>query len=125
MSMFQSISRISRALLAGLLLRCPRCWRGRMFEAAFRMRRECPACGLQFERAAGEVTGGMVINFIVTGLVITIGSLYFGLFSRAPLSTVLLGFGAFAVIFPIIFYPVSRGLWASLLYLTAANAERD
>jgi hypothetical protein len=67
----------------------------------------------------------MAINFVITGLVITIGSLYFGLFSRAPLSTVLLSFGAFAIIFPIVFYPISRGLWTSILYLTAANDERD
>jgi uncharacterized protein (DUF983 family) len=123
--MSQSTFKIGRALLAGLLLRCPRCGRGRMFESIFRMRRECPMCGLPFERATGEVTGGMVINFVVTGLVIIIGSLYFGLFSRAPLSQILLGFGAFAIIFPIAFYPLSRGLWASILYLTAANDERD
>src|SRR5215471_16779229 len=123
--MSQSITRVCRILLHGLLLRCPHCGRGHMFESLFRMRRECPVCGLVFERAAGEVTGGMVINFVVTGLVITIGSLYFGLFSRAPLSSVLLGMGAFAIVFPIVFYPVSRGLWASILYLTAANAEHD
>jgi uncharacterized protein (DUF983 family) len=119
------IARIAGVVLSGLLLRCPRCRRGRMFESLFRMRRECPICGLQFERAAGEVTGGMAINFVITGLVITIGSLYFGLFSRAPLSTILLAFGAFAIIFPIVFYPISRGLWASFLYLTTANDERD
>jgi uncharacterized protein (DUF983 family) len=121
----QAIARIGGVLLTGLLLRCPRCRRGRMFESIFRMRRECPVCGLPFERAAGEVTGGMMINFVVTGLVITIGSLYFGLFSRVPLSTVLLSFGAFAIIFPIVFYPISRSLWTSILYLTAANDERD
>jgi uncharacterized protein (DUF983 family) len=123
--MLQAIARMGGVLLAGLMLRCPRCRRGHMFESLFRMRRECPLCGLRFERAAGEVTGGMMINFVVTGLVITIGSLYFGLFSRVPLSTVLLGFGAFAIIFPIVFYPISRGLWTSILYLTAANDERD
>jgi hypothetical protein len=67
----------------------------------------------------------MVINFVATGLVITIGSLYFGLFSTAPLARVLIGLGLFAIVFPIVFYPVSRGLWASILYLTAANAEGD
>ena len=123
--MFRGIGTIGRALLAGLLLRCPRCRRGHMFESIFRMRSECSVCGLRFERAVGEVTGGMVVNFVVTGLVITIGSLYFGLFSRVPLSTVLLSFGAFAIIFPIVFYPVSRGLWTSILYLAAANDERD
>src|ERR1041385_5176439 len=107
--MLQAIARMCRALLAGLLLRCPRCWRGRMFESLFRMRHECPICGLPFERSAGEVTGGMMINFVITGVVITAGSLYFGLFSRIPLATVLIGLGAFAVCFPIVFYPISRG----------------
>ena len=123
--MSKGFARICRILLAGLLLRCPHCGRGRMFESFFRMRRECPVCGLEFERAAGEVTGGMAINFVVTGIVITIGSLYFGLFSRAPLSIVLLSMGAFAIVFPIVFYPISRGLWASILYLSAGNVEHD
>jgi uncharacterized protein (DUF983 family) len=121
----QELISLIGTLGAGLLLRCPRCHRGRMFESVFTMHRQCSRCGLRFERAAGEVTGGMAINFIVTGLVITIGSLYFGLFSRVPVATILIGFGLFAIIFPIVFYPVSRGLWASILYLTAANSEGD
>jgi uncharacterized protein (DUF983 family) len=117
--------RIVRVLLGGLRLCCPRCHRGRMFESAFGMRRQCPVCGLPFERAACEVTGAMMVNFVVTGVVVMIGSLYFGLFSSAPLGQVLIGLGLFAVVFPIVFYRCSRGLWVSILYLTAANAERD
>jgi len=123
--MISGTIRIARALLAGLLLRCPRCRRGRMFESAFRMRQECPICGLPFERASGEATGGMVVNFVVTGVVTIVGSLYFGLFSSAPISQVLIGLGLFAILFPILFYRCSRGLWASILYLTAGNIERD
>ncbi|HEY9016557.1 MAG TPA: DUF983 domain-containing protein [Gemmatimonadales bacterium] len=106
-------------------LRCPECRQGTMFGSWFRMRRVCPVCGLEFERASGEVSGGMVVNFVVTGIVIMAGSLYFGLFSHAPLWMVLVGLGLFAIVFPILFYPVSRGLWASILFLTAANAEGD
>ena len=123
--MFRAGLSLFRALLDGVLLRCPRCHRGGMFESFFRMRRDCPTCGLPFERATGEVTGGMAINFVATGIIITIGSLYFGLFSTAPLSQVLIGFGLFAILFPILFYPISRGLWASLLYVLAANTEPD
>jgi uncharacterized protein (DUF983 family) len=123
--MIKGTVQIVRALLDGLRLRCARCHRGRMFESAFRMRRQCPVCGLPFERAAGEVTGGMMMNFVVTGVVVMVGSLYFGLFSSAPLGQVLVGLGLFAIVFPIVFYRCSRGLWVSILYLTAANAERD
>lgn len=112
-----------RVLWDGLRLRCPSCHQGRMFVSLFQMRRSCPVCGLPFERADGEVSGGMAMNFIATGIVITVGSLYFGLFSTIALWLVLSGLGLFAIVFPIVFYPCSRGLWASLLFLMGANSE--
>lgn len=114
-----------RALFDGLTLRCPRCHAGRMFERGFSMRRSCPLCGLEFERSAGEITGGMSINTVVTLLVITVCSLVLGRNPSIPLGPLLLGLAAFAIIFPIAFYRSSRGLWASFLYLTGDNAEPD
>ena len=113
-----------RALLDGLLLRCPRCRRGRMFSGWFTMRRSCPVCRLPFERASGEITGGMAINVVVTLFVVVVGS-FFGLSPDVPLVPLLLGLGVFALVFPIAFYPVSRGLWAAVLYLTGDNTEGD
>ncbi len=117
--------RMLRALLDGLLLRCPRCHTGKMFAHGFTMRQSCPRCGLEFERSAGEITGGMGINTVVTLLVITIGSLVFGLNPAVPLGPLLLGLALFAIGFPILFYRSSRGLWASVLYLTGHNSEAD
>jgi hypothetical protein len=88
------------------------------------MNRTCPNCGLEFERASGEITGGMGINVVVTLLVIIAGSL-FALSPTTPLLPLLTGLFMFAVIFPIAFYRSSRGLWASLLYLTGDNREPD
>lgn len=116
--------RILRALLDGLILRCPRCRRGRMFGRGFAMHRTCPNCGLEFERASGEITGGMGINVVVTLLVVIIGSL-FALSPTTPLGPLLIGLFLFAVIFPIAFYRSSRGLWAGLLYITGDNREPD
>lgn len=116
---------ILRALLDGLRLRCPRCHRGPMFASAFTMRTRCPVCGLAFERASGEVSGGMVINLVVTLTVIVVCSLVFGLFTTIPVLTLIGALGLFTILFPIIFYRASRGLWASVLYLTAANDEPD
>ena len=117
--------RLLRALFDGLILRCPRCHRGRMFARGFTMNAECPVCGLLFEKATGEVTGGMGINTVVTLLVITVCSLVFGLNPAVPLVPLLLGLAAFAILFPIVFYRSSRGLWASFLYMTGDNTERD
>ena len=94
-----------------------------MFARGFTMNTECPVCGLPFEKATGEVTGGMGINTVVTLLIITVCSLIFGLNPTVPLLPLLLALAAFAILFPIGFYRSSRGLWASLLYLTGDNRE--
>ena len=60
---------IAHILLDGLLLRCPRCEMGRMFRSGFKMYHACPVCALEFERASGEVTGGMGINTVATCVV--------------------------------------------------------
>jgi hypothetical protein len=96
-----------------------------MFARGFTMHRACPACGLEFERASGEITGGMGVNTVVTLVLITILSLVLGLNPAIPLGPLLIGLAALAILFPIAFYRSSRGLWASFLYLTGDNAERD
>ena len=116
--------RIVRALLNGLLLRCPRCHARGMFKTWFTMNRTCASCGLVFERASGEVTGGMGINFVLTLFVVIVGSL-FALDTTVPLVPLLVGLGLFTLLFPILFYPMSRGLWAGVLYITGDNTEGD
>jgi uncharacterized protein (DUF983 family) len=49
--------------LAILRLRCPRCRRGRVFEGLFRMRRECPECGLLLLREPGYYLGAMYFSY--------------------------------------------------------------
>lgn len=115
---------IIRALIDGLILRCPRCHRGHMFERGFTMHRACPHCGLAFEQASGEVTGGMGINFVLTLFIVIAGSL-FALDPDVPLVPLLSGLVVFAILFPIVFYRSSRGLWAAVLYLTGDNTEGD
>jgi uncharacterized protein (DUF983 family) len=117
--------RILHAMFDGLILRCPRCHTGRMFAHGFKMHRACPVCGLPFEKATGEITGGMGINTVATLALIVIGSLVFGLNPAVPLVPLLVGLALFAVLFPILFYRSSRGVWASFLYLTGDNTERD
>ncbi|MEN9934618.1 MAG: hypothetical protein RLZZ387_1197 [Chloroflexota bacterium] len=116
--------RVIRAFLDGLLLRCPRCRRGPMFFSWFKMRPACPECGLLFERASGEITGGMGFNIVATLFVIIVAAAFIG-FSGVPLLPSFLVMGLFAIIFPIVFYPSSRGLWVGILYLTGDNEELD
>jgi uncharacterized protein (DUF983 family) len=116
--------RLIRALFDGLILRCPRCHTGRMFARGFTMHTACPSCGLPFERASGEITGGMGINIVATLVVIVVCALVFGLNPSVPLGPLLAGLALFAVLFPIAFYRSSRGMWVGILYLTGQNTER-
>jgi uncharacterized protein (DUF983 family) len=115
---------IARALWDGFRLRCPRCHRGRMFERGFTMRPSCAVCSLAFERSSGEITGGMGINSAITLFFVCCFS-FFALLPNIPLVPLLLAMLVFAVVFPIAFYRSSRGMWASILYLTGDNDEPD
>ncbi|GAB4208916.1 MAG: hypothetical protein OHK0022_39160 [Roseiflexaceae bacterium] len=119
------MANILTATIDGLLLRCPRCHQGRMFRSLFDMNTECPTCGLRFESASGEITGGMVINLVVTEVVAVVLGAYFALFTTAPLTPILLALGFFTIVFPILFYRCSRGIWAGFLYVTGDNSEGD
>lgn len=80
---------------------------------------------MAFERSSGEITGGMGINTIVTLLIVVCGGVFVGVSPSLPLVPSVSILLLVAIIFPIAFYPISRGLWASILYLTGDNEEPD
>ncbi len=89
------------------------------------MRLLCSHCALPFERSAGEITGGIGINSVLTLFIVVVLAFIGGSDPSVPLVPLLAGLTLFAVLFPIAFYPSSRGLWAGVLYLTGANDEGD
>ena len=84
----------------------------------------CPVCALEFERASGEITGGMGINTVAT-CVLEVGLVIAFLLTPSPLALEIGALVLVGVAFPILFYRSSRGLWVSLLYLTGNNTEPD
>ena len=84
----------------------------------------CPVCALEFERASGEITGGMGINTVAT-CVLEVGLVIAFLLAPSPLALEIGALVLVGVAFPILFYRSSRGLWVSLLYLTGNNTEPD
>jgi hypothetical protein len=95
-----------------------------MFRRGFKMYHACPVCALEFERASGEITGGMGINTVATCL-LEAGLVIAFVVAPAPLALEIVTLVLVGVAFPIVFYRSSRGLWASLLYLTGSNTESD
>ena len=100
----------------GLRLRCPVCGRGRLFKSYFVMNRTCSVCGVGFAREHGQWVGSLDINTLLTAVVVM------GLAGFGPMwddtRTTLLVYVAFTVIFPILSFRFSRGLWTALVHLS-------
>ncbi len=114
--------RIGRVLLSCVRLICPACGRGRMFRSLFTMNVRCPVCGLIFERDAGEVTGGIAINTIVT-MLITLSGAALAFLTDIPIGPLLIGLVLLTILFPLWFYRHARSLWTGVLYLTGSIDE--
>jgi uncharacterized protein (DUF983 family) len=117
--------RIIRALIDGLITRCPQCHQGKLFERGFQMHPHCLQCGFIYQQATGEITGGMGINIGVTLIPLMIAAFVLGVNPDLPLGPVLLSLAAFAIVFPIAFYRSARGLWVAITYLTGDTREAD
>ena len=106
--------RIVRMLGSGLRLRCPRCAVGALFSKPFRMYDECPQCGLKFEREQGYFVGAIYINYAATVAVAVPGFFLLDTFTGITINQQLALWVPFAVIFPLVFFHHSRGLWLVL-----------
>jgi len=62
-------------LWAILRLRCPRCFRGKVFKGSFAMNDPCPVCGVIFQREEGYFLGAMYVSYLLASVIYL--SLYF------------------------------------------------
>ncbi|MBC6935372.1 MAG: DUF983 domain-containing protein [Chloroflexi bacterium] len=112
---------VLRKLLLGLLLRCPNCGRGRLFDGLFnlfRMEATCPDCHVRYERQSGESIGGTLINLCLAE-VLSVGGYFATQAAFAPpLAFQLIFWITFNIVFIVLFYRHARGLWVSIAYLT-------
>jgi uncharacterized protein (DUF983 family) len=94
-----------------LRLRCPLCGQGKLFRGWLTMHRECPHCGVKFEREPGFFLGSIYINYGLTTLIVAITYpilLFNGIVQEKPLLGMSL---AFVVLFPLLMFPWARSLW--------------
>ena len=106
-------------LWRALLLRCPRCGRGKLLERWFATPAPCPRCGLDFNPDGDAAVGWIIVNLGVTEI----------LFFVAALGGILLtwpdvpwtGLTVFAValnaVVPLVLVPFSRTVWAAVWLL--------
>src|SRR5580765_7077136 len=53
--------------------RCPRCCDGRIYERGSKMHRQCPTCGMLFDREPGYFLGAMYISYALTSAFLFVG----------------------------------------------------
>ena len=75
------------------------------------MNKQCPHCGVTFEREPGFFLGSIYINYGLTALIVAIAYpllLFNGLVKETAL---LIGAVTFTIVFPILLFPWARSLW--------------
>jgi DNA-directed RNA polymerase subunit RPC12/RpoP len=101
----------------GLTNRCPNCGGKTLFKEGtfFELNRECPRCGLRFEKDEGFFLGSMSLNYGVTIVLflLPVLLLYLGGVIAGTVAAVLAAIGAIGV--PMLFYRSSRS-WFLMNY---------
>lgn len=126
-SLFAITRHRTLALARAFALRCPRCGRGSMSAGLLKPRPFCTRCCLNFSLKEGEFTGGVYINYAVTGLLFVAGFVLteaFGHMDTTPELALWVGFG---LLFPFLFQRHAVALFTGILYLTGAleNGPED
>jgi uncharacterized protein (DUF983 family) len=109
----------TRAFLRGATKRCPRCGAGGLFSSWFTIRERCPRCGLRLEREEGGFLGAITLNYVATAvawvallvvwLIVDLPDLHVAALTIASIGV--------AVVVPLLFWPFSKTIWASVDYL--------
>jgi ABC-2 type transport system ATP-binding protein len=94
-----------------------------MFQGLFRMRPECPTCGLKFEREPGYFLGAIYINYAATVICMLAGFFALDYFVNLSLTYQIIVWSGFGVVFPMLFYRYSKSIWLCLDYLFSPVEE--
>lgn len=121
-----TFSRFFGLTARALALRCPRCAGGSLFRSWWSTKPACPRCGFLLDRGEPDFwIGGYAVNLvlaelIVTAILVTVAAVQW---PDVPWTFLQYGGAVMAVLFPVLFFPVSRVLWLAWDY--CFRPERD
>ena len=103
----------------GFRNRCPNCGGATLFRKGtwFEVNKECPECGLRFERDEGFFIGSMSLNYGVTIVCFLTPILLLAYRGLIGTTTAIVLAGAGSIGFPLLFYRSSRSWWLMQYYL--------
>lgn len=99
-----------RRFRAILRLRCPRCLKGRVYQAGLTMQARCPECGLSFQREPGFYLGAMYFSYALGILAALPLCLTLFFLNVPPIWNGLAGAGLIALLSPLLIR-YSRVMW--------------
>jgi uncharacterized protein (DUF983 family) len=97
--------------------RCPNCGRGELFRGVFRMRMQCPECGLSYFPEQGYYLGAMIINYAATTAVVVaifLVSLLFRDFTTLSTNSKITLWIGFAISLSLLFVRHAYSFWLGL-----------
>ena len=108
-----------RAFARGAVRHCPRCGGGRLFTSWFKIRERCPRCGFRLEREEGGFLGAMTFNYAITAVIWLAVFVVWLAVDLPDVRVFLLTVVSIsiAVVVPLLFWPISKTLWAAVDYL--------
>jgi uncharacterized protein (DUF983 family) len=109
----------ARVFARALTRRCPRCGSGRLFRRWLAIRERCPRCGLRLEREEGGFLGAMTMNYVATTLAWLVLLVVWLAVDLPGVRVVPLAVASIALVavFPLLFFPFSKTIWAAVDYL--------
>ncbi len=110
-------------ILRGAKKLCPHCGKTKLFGTGkkyWTMVPRCSNCGVVFTRETGEYIVAMYVNIFATEAIFITGYFLLDYYYDLPVLTQILIWAPFNLLFPVLFYPYSKGLWAGFLELMGA-----
>jgi uncharacterized protein (DUF983 family) len=111
-------------LRRGLLLRCPVCGKGKIFQGVFKTYERCPNCQFVYEREQGYYTGAIAVNLVITELLIVVIAVPLAADQVFSLPLMIILGIILCVLVPLLLYRPTKGLWMGLdHFLHPVNEE--
>ena len=106
----------ARSVIRGLQGQCPRCQGRDLFQSRYRLRPQCPSCGLPLDQEDGWSLGAIPINYALTCIVwiLPVGLAFIAGWLSLTTALVLAGLGA--VVIPLLAYRLTKSLWVGVYY---------
>ena len=119
----------TRMLFRAFALRCPRCGGRGIWRSWFKMKHECPACGLLLERGESEDywLGAYMFNLVAAEIISVAIAVLLIIVSWPHVSWNLVWAISIilAIVMPFLFFPFARDLWLAFDLMFRRHEEDD